>query len=221
MSYKLCIVFFVGNFTFGHIYAQIPIPHRPLGFVYGSGSSDAPIQFDVYMGPLCQDSKTALPTLIEVAEFYGPSTLRLRIQLFPLPFHRNSYIVAQGIHVVDGLSKQKETFNFIRFIYDNLYTFSDDTLRQQEVISLMGGIVYKFNITKDSFEQMIMNLSVDQICRTEFKHGCTRGVAETPTFMINDVKVNSALPSWTVSDWKEIIDQLLDKRSKDKELLFT
>ena len=34
------------------------------------------------------------------------------------------------------------------------------------------------------------------------------GVAGTPTFMVNDVVV-SADPSWTVDDWKKVIDPLL------------
>ena len=75
-------------------FAQIPIPKTPLGFIYNFGSANAPVYFDVYMGPLCPDSAAVLPTIMKVADHYGQKTLRLRIHLFSLPYHRNSFIVA-------------------------------------------------------------------------------------------------------------------------------
>ena len=41
---------------------QIPIPKRPVGFVYNNGSPAAPVLLDVFMGPLCPDSRNAFPT---------------------------------------------------------------------------------------------------------------------------------------------------------------
>ena len=41
------------------------------------------------------------------------------------------------------------------------------------------------------------------------------GVAATPTFMVNDVFV-SATPSWTLDDWKKLIDPLLANKTSHK-----
>lgn len=73
---------------------QIPIPKRPLGFVYNGGEADAPVHLDVYMGPLCPDSQMAFPTITQLATSYGPKTFQLNIHLFPLPYHRNAFLVA-------------------------------------------------------------------------------------------------------------------------------
>jgi hypothetical protein len=40
----------------------------------------------------------------------------------------------------------------------------------------------------------------------------TGTVSGTPTFMLNDVRVD-ADPSWTLAQWKQVIDQLLQGAS--------
>ena len=74
--------------------AQIPIPNRPLGFPYGSKGQSL-IQLDAFLDLACPDSKTAFPTLNQVADHYGVSNLRLNVLMFPLPFHRTAWLAAQ------------------------------------------------------------------------------------------------------------------------------
>lgn len=78
----------------GESLCQIPIPKRPVGFVFNGGDADAPVHLDAYMGPLCPYSRQAFPTIVQLASLYGPDTLKLTIHLFPLPYHRNSFLVA-------------------------------------------------------------------------------------------------------------------------------
>ena len=75
-------------------YETTLVPSRPLGFIYGAKSSNvALVEFDVYMGPFCPDSKAAFQTVVKLADHYGPDKLRFRMHLFPLPYHRNSFLV--------------------------------------------------------------------------------------------------------------------------------
>ena len=73
--------------------AQVPIPHRPLGFIYKNASSSAPIHIDVYLDLACPDSKHAFPVMEQVADYYKQS-VRLKVLMFPLPYHRNSHFAA-------------------------------------------------------------------------------------------------------------------------------
>ncbi|KAJ8312989.1 hypothetical protein KUTeg_010362 [Tegillarca granosa] len=132
----------------GESLSQIPIPKRQVGFVFNGGHADAPVHLDAYMGPLCPYSRQAFPTITQLAAEYGPDKLKLTIHLFPLPYHRNSFLVAMGQHVVDQVTNG--------------------------------------------------------------------GVSGTPTFMVNDVLVN-AYSSWTVTDWKTLIDPLLADHSSTAE----
>ena len=39
------------------------------------------------------------------------------------------------------------------------------------------------------------------------------GIASTPTFLLNDITVE-ADPSWTLSDWQQVIDPLINSTQK-------
>lgn len=77
------------------VYGQIPIPRREVGFVYGSAKRDAPIHLDFYIDLICPDSQLAFPTMLKIADFYGPEVLVLNTHLFPLPYHRNGFYAAK------------------------------------------------------------------------------------------------------------------------------
>jgi len=61
--------------------------------VYKNASSSAAIHMDVYLDLACPDSKAAFPVLKQVADNYG-SRLRLKLFIFPLPYHRNAHLAA-------------------------------------------------------------------------------------------------------------------------------
>jgi thiol-disulfide isomerase/thioredoxin len=91
MALHTCILFLA---ILGLTAAQVPIPKRKLGYVFGDVKGITPVNVDAFMGPLCPDSKMALPALMQLAAHYGPEVLTLRMHMFPLPYHRNSFLVA-------------------------------------------------------------------------------------------------------------------------------
>lgn len=95
--------------------AQVPIPKRKLGFIYGDVKGLTPVNIDAFLGPLCPDSKLCYPTLLQLADHYGPEVLTLRMHMFPLPYHRNSFLVA----MVRVLTEMDIFFSNFRTIYDN------------------------------------------------------------------------------------------------------
>uniref|UniRef100_A0A194ANN1 Thioredoxin-like fold domain-containing protein n=1 Tax=Pinctada fucata TaxID=50426 RepID=A0A194ANN1_PINFU len=193
-------------------FAQVPIPKQPLGFTYGNGDASAQIQLEAFMGPLCPDSKECFATLQNVASFYGPSRLRLRYHLFPLPYHRNAFIAAKATRIVDRFTNSNETIDFMGTIYTNIDSFSNDAthgMSEAEVIQKLAD--YGSKMAKVSMKEFVDMMSSDTIegdTRTEWKYTCSRGFSGTPTFTVNDVLV-AADPKWTVSEWRQVLDPLL------------
>ena len=87
------------------LYSQLPLPHRPLGFVYNGGEPSAPVHLEAFVDMLCPDCQQAFPVIEKLAQVYGPRTLRLTLQLFPLPYHTNAFITAQVIIVTNKSNK--------------------------------------------------------------------------------------------------------------------
>ncbi|XP_067664251.1 uncharacterized protein [Haliotis asinina] len=194
--------------------AQIPIPRREVGFVYNSGSASAPIHLDFYIDQMCPDSKMAWPTILKVADSYGPSVLQLNTHLFPLPYHRNSFYASKGTHIVNQQSKGANTYVWIKTVYDNIDSLSNlvtFNMSDSQIVDKYANIASGLGVPADTFKSLIQDETIEMDTRTEWKYCCTRGVAATPTFMLNDILV-AADPTWTVDQWKQVIDPLLAKR---------
>jgi thiol-disulfide isomerase/thioredoxin len=91
----------------GLVSSQVPIPKRPLGYVYNHGDLGAPVHLDVFMGPVCPDSRAAFPTLEKVADFYKDKVI-LTLFEFPLPYHHNSFMGAMvSMHFTNILNSKR------------------------------------------------------------------------------------------------------------------
>ncbi|VDI68891.1 Hypothetical predicted protein [Mytilus galloprovincialis] len=189
------------------------VPPRPLGFIYGARSTNsALVEFDVYMGPLCPDSKAAFPTMVKLADHYGPDKLRFRMHLFPLLYHRNAFLVAMGTHSVDKMTNKNMTFIWAQNVYSHLDIFYDKTLTEDQVILKMIELAKSMGLPEVEFKQLVTNSGINHECRVEWIHGCSRGITSTPTFMINDVVVaEDDQANRSEADWIKIIDPILNQ----------
>ncbi|XP_052799404.1 uncharacterized protein LOC128231020 [Mya arenaria] len=127
----------------GFCSGQMIIPPRPLGFVYGNGSNDAFIHLDAHFGPLCPDSKAALPNLKQVADYYGGMKLKLTLHMFPLPYHHQAYLAAVGGEVVSSLTDDNDTYMYIEEVYSNLEILSNDAtsnMSSSDVMNTLGDL---------------------------------------------------------------------------------
>ena len=97
MKWTCCVLAWLGAVLVGVavVDGQIPIPKREVGFVYGAGQANASVHLDFYIDLICPDSQAALPTVLKLADVYGPDTLQLTTHLFPLPYHRNGFYAAK------------------------------------------------------------------------------------------------------------------------------
>ncbi|KAK2574525.1 hypothetical protein P5673_000707 [Acropora cervicornis] len=160
--------------------SQIPFPKRPLGFVFSGGEPTAPIHLSAFVDLTCPDCKQAWPTVKKVAALYGPSVLQFKVHLFPLPYHTNAFMAAQ--------------MKFNQFV---------------QISSIISDLGTKVGIDKSIIKDGLSNTDYFQDTRISWKYGCSRTVSGTPFFFLNDIFVTEATPSWSVGDWKQLIDPLL------------
>nr|KAG5702297.1 hypothetical protein BaRGS_002964 [Batillaria attramentaria] len=150
---------------------QVPIPRRKVGFVYGSGQANAPLYLDFYIDLICPDSKAALPTILQVADYYGPDKLLLTTHLFPLPYHRNGFYAAKGAHVVEAATKSKSTYDWFKILYDNIESLTNTATHQisdEAVVQRLEKLASDTGVPASLFSQMIDNETVEMDTREKY-----------------------------------------------------
>eukprot|EP00742_Colponemidia_sp_Colp-10_P004023 GILJ01004291.1.p1 GENE.GILJ01004291.1~~GILJ01004291.1.p1 ORF type:complete len:266 (-),score=26.78 GILJ01004291.1:164-961(-) len=204
MARLTSFVLFLGLTT---VFAQIPIPNRYDGFASGNG--DAPLLVEMFIDPLCPDSKAAWPAIKEVLASYGPDRLRFYLHLFPLPYHRNSFMASQTFHPVADVNSAL-AFQWADIMFENQDAFSNgatSSLTPPQVIDKLAALGDSVGVAKDKIATALTDPSVDWATRVSWKYACSRGVAGTPSYLVNGVAVN-ADTNWTLADWKSLLDPL-------------
>ncbi|XP_044173789.1 uncharacterized protein LOC122957631 [Acropora millepora] len=191
--------------------SQIPFPKRPLGFVFNGGEPTAPIHLSAFVDLICPDSKQAWPTVKKVAALYGPSVLQFKVHLFPLPYHTNAFMAAQSVYAVAGFNSSL-VISWMDTLFENqeqLYNSVTMDKNRYDVINIISDLGTKVGIDKSVIKDGLSNTDYYQDTRISWKYGCSRTVSGTPFFFLNDIFVTEATPSWSVGDWKKLIDPLL------------
>ncbi|UJR27385.1 hypothetical protein I4U23_008675 [Adineta vaga] len=196
----------------GIISAQVPIPSRPDGYGVG-GPADAHVVVDMFLDPICPGCKAAWPTALQLIQAYG-TKIHFRIHTFPLPYHTNSFVASQGLHVIaNATDRNLDTiYRYMTKIFENQQMWYNDATKSMtmpQVIESLASFVDKAGfITKDKFLNGMNSDDINDQTRISWKYACSRGVVGTPTFFINGV-TTSASSSWTLDDWKSVIDPIL------------
>jgi len=206
-------------FFFSCVTCQTPIPTRPDG--YGYGSPSAPVVFEAFLDLLCPDSAASWPVLQQVMYNYE-SNLYFLFHTFPLPYHTYSFIANQGMHVVAHASNNSISllYQYATLMFNQqtqFYNAPTMNLSTTQVINMMGKVVDSAKIiTSDTFITGINDATINYETRVSWKYACSRGqVTGTPTFLLNGIYVD-ADASWTLADWKVMIDPLLSGVMSDR-----
>ncbi|EDO39409.1 predicted protein [Nematostella vectensis] len=203
---SLCLLFTTSS-TFSK---GVPIPKKPLGYVYGNGKPTAPIHLEAFVDLTCPDCQQAWPTIKQVAKLYGPDTILVLVQPFPLPYHTNAFIAAQSVPVVASYNSSL-VFTWIDVLFkfqSELYNFQTMNKNRYDILNIVSSLAPKAGVPSDIMKTGLTGTESDGAARIGWKHGCLRTVAGTPTFFINGIPVE-ADSSWTVQQWKDVIDPLL------------
>ena len=173
------ILFAFISIYLGLISAQVPIPSRPDGYGVG-GPADAHVVVEMFFDPLCPGCKASWPTVLQVIKAYG-TKIHFRIHTFPLPYHTNSFIVSQGLHVIANVTNRNvgTIYNYATEVFQNQDKWSNDATSSltipQVIDSLTTFVVNNHLTTQDKFVQGMSSADINFETRVSWKYTCSRG----------------------------------------------
>ncbi|CAG5128344.1 unnamed protein product [Candidula unifasciata] len=196
---------------------QLTIPSKELGYVYGTGQPDALVKIAAYIDFTCPYSKAAYTTLLQVANDFPSSEVQFKVHAFSVPYHRHSHTISKAANVLNDFKSPKSAtvFDWITAAYDNIASLTTTATKDQsdtEIVNFLASLAQNVSgISTADFISGVYDTNVDSLTRLGWKYGVTRGVYGVPSITVNDV-FTDADSSWTVSQWKNLIDGLLSKQ---------
>uniref|UniRef100_J3LW53 Thioredoxin-like fold domain-containing protein n=2 Tax=Oryza brachyantha TaxID=4533 RepID=J3LW53_ORYBR len=199
--------------------AQVPIPARTDGFVYGGGKP-APaigetVVVEAYLDPVCPDSRDAWPELKKAVEHYA-SRVTVVVHLFPLPYHSNAFISCRSIHTVNKINPLfvypllERFFKYQEGYYNQpTYGKTRATVVEEVTNNLVAPIIGKTKLA--AYKAGFNESQSDQATRISFKYGCARGVTGTPYFFVNGIPLSGSGSPLDYNKWISLLDPLVGK----------
>jgi len=199
-------------------YAQQPIPNvNQFNKGHTKGNCNAPIVYEEFMDHLCSDSMDAQPTVDQVVVYYG-NQLCYIVHVFPLPYHHNAFLAAQGGAAVSSQKGEPGWWSWYYYMYQVQAKYYDtnswnDT--ESDIVNMLADdAVTCCGVNRTQFindMQHGTDIYTDSV--DEWKLGASRAVWGTPTFFVNGVVIADADPSWNLSDWQAVLNPLLPTKS--------
>ena len=189
----------------------IPIPKRPSGYV--KGAATALLQIEAFIDVQCPYSKKSWPTMLAVADHYGPEKVQLRVQMLSMANHRQSWDVTKAIFAVAGADSEL-FFPLATFLYQRQEQFFNGPFKQRTQVDLYDLIVnllkeYGYKTDPAELIKRIESDEVYGVAKVPSRIAFSRGVWSTPTFFINGAEAATLSSSSTLEDWSKILDPLL------------
>ena len=159
--------------------AQVPIPLRPDGYGVG-GPADAHVVVEMFLDLLCPDCKASWPTMLQLIQAYG-TKIHFRIHTFPLPYHTNAFVAAQGLHVMANVTNRNldSIYQYATKVFDQQQRWYNDATKSMtmpQVIDSLATFVAQAGLTtKDKFMTGMNNDDINFETRVSWKYTCSRG----------------------------------------------
>lgn len=170
---------FLAMICVGFVAAQVPIPSRPDGYGVG-GPADAHAVVEMFLDPLCPGCKAAWPTVLQLIQAYG-TRIHVRIHTFPLPYHTNSFVASQGMHVVANATTRNldSIFKYTTKVFESQEMWYNDATKSMtmpQVVDSLASFVDKAGIVpKDRFTAGMNSDDINGETRISWKYACSRG----------------------------------------------
>ncbi|EAZ89599.1 DsbA family protein [Crocosphaera chwakensis] len=189
----------------------IPIPKRPSG--YRLGSSNAPIQIEMFFDLECPFSRKGWQTILKVFKAYDAQTIYLILQPMTLGNHRQSWDATKAAIVVAQDNTEKFV-DFVSYLFDHQPEFANEAFKdktQTDWHNLLADYAVDSNLWSDQ-EKFIRLLNSEEIynqARIPARFAALQGVWSTPTFFINGAQTTDLSSQSSLQDWQDKINSLL------------
>ena len=179
---------------------QFPIPKTQEG--YQIGNSISAVKLDVFLDLHCPNSKDFFELLMssldkQVNEKTVKELIDIKIHVFPLPYHHNSYLAAVAEKYLE-LNHPGLVLDFYQLMFNSIpkYTSESTQLDQLTIQNLLiEDVVGLLGSTKDDGAyKLFSNEEANTKARIGFKYGSYLGVTGTPNTFVNNVLIPA---QWT------------------------
>lgn len=193
---------------------NIPIPHRPSGFLLGDPAANVTI--DAFVDIQCPHSGAAWPTLIEVLAHYQNKSLSLKVHLMTLSDHRQAWDVSLGLLALANGNAEK-FYGFATFLYERHKQFNNAAFLNKthhDLKQLIADYAEEFSAAEDmafdrsKFIEKMESHDIYIQGRTPIRYAATRSVWATPTVFVNNAGKVPVDHRSTLADWQKVIDPL-------------
>lgn len=153
------------------------------------------VEFGDYQCPACA---AAEPTLIRVLKDYQ-GKVNFVYRNFPLSQHKNALPAARA---AESAGVQGRYWEMNQKLYGSQESWAQDADPTDKFV----GYAKELGLNEGQFKEDLKSGKFDEKIRNDYTDGITLKVNATPTFFINNKKLNSN-PSY--DQWKSLIDPLL------------
>eukprot|EP00850_Spirogloea_muscicola_P009094 SM000050S17019 [mRNA] locus=s50:413295:414135:- [translate_table: standard] len=115
------------------------------------------------------------------------------------------------MHVVAGLNASL-AYPWMELVFDHQDEFgNEETILDPpaKVIRHFAQLAEKLGVDEGDVLAGFRDPASAMATRTSFKYGCSRSVVATPSYLVNGVHVEAADETWTITDWKRLLDPLV------------
>jgi hypothetical protein len=201
----------VGFASFAPISPPIPVADTEHGIRRFPAEPQPAVQLEFFVDMTCGDGQNAWPIIRDLQQYYGSTQLDVIFQQIQAPYHRNGFLVSQGLYVIQ------------QHLPDRIWDYVDETLRdvsrfswgntvnktETQVLSDLADVaVASTGIDRDLFISDVPNHRSFAI--SSYKYSIRRGAAATPTYFVNGVDLvvgTNYVPSF--EDWVAFLDPLI------------
>lgn len=146
------------------------------------GVSNAPIKIVMFSDYKCPNSKAAAPIMKRLAGKYG-SKVSLIFRDFPLRTESTEFSV-----LARCAAKQNRFWKVHDLLFE--YQTESETLTDE----FLSAIINESGLDESSFRSCLEKPETEEEVTDDFFYGVGAGVRGTPTFFVNGVKVEGAIP---------------------------
>ena len=180
---------------------QFAPPARQEGYPFGNKTAE--VRLDVYLDLHCPDSSDFFAVLLKAREgrIQGKALKELidiRVHLFPLPYHYNSFAASSLAKWFELLHPDKYPA-FVQLQFDSIekYTSKALGLSVLEVRKLLinDGIAALAGEKDDSIYNVFEDQNIQLKTRGSYKFGSYTGVTGTPNYAVNGVLIQDEFSS--------------------------
>ncbi|MDQ5886051.1 MAG: hypothetical protein QG628_448 [Patescibacteria group bacterium] len=148
------------------------------------------------------------PIIKEVVDKYQ-NDIKFQFRNFPLQqIHQNARAAAR---TAEAAGKQGKYWEMHNLLYEQQQTWEQSTA----VNAIFEGYASQLGLDLAKFKTDFASTAVNETINADFAEGTRLGVDSTPTFFLQDKKLNN--PPRDVEGWSKLLDQAIKESSTNKQ----